>query len=537
MLDNLSQNQRMILAIVLSLVVLVGYDYFFIPKTKQNLQTKEINSSSKNIKEASTQSPKTSAPPSTASASNAPSSTAPSTVKEGLKQKIIATVTSNHYTATIDELGRIVQFTVNDKKFEDKKGNKLKLFDEKSEPKVLEIRFSDATLNNEAFKVPYTADFKDLKIENEPKTLILTQKLSDLVVTKKITFYPKGNYNIDISLSKNSEFYITPGHRPDVIADVYTVHGVLVENPDDTLKIVDDGESKESITINAAKIASAFDRYYTTAFYNFDKGLNAVISPDNKNDPMVFVRGDKELKFSGFIGPKDHKLLSSIDPRLTNIIEYGFFTFIAKPMFLLLQFLYDLIGNWGWAIVVITILIRLVLFPLTLKGMVSMSKMKELAPKMKELQKKYKDDKQKLNAHMMELYKKHGANPMGGCLPMLLQIPVFFAIYRVLLNAIELKAAPWMLWITDLSLKDPYFILPILMGATMFWNQRITPTTITDPMQEKIMKWLPLIFTFFFVTFPAGLTLYWFINNLLSVAQQYYVNYYLKKKKEQKAEK
>jgi YidC/Oxa1 family membrane protein insertase len=196
--------------------------------------------------------------------------------------------------------------------------------------------------------------------------------------------------------------------------------------------------------------------------------------------------------------------------------------------------LHNLIGNWGWAIVVITILIRIVLFPLTLKGMVSMNKMKELAPKMKELQKKYKDDKQKLNAHMMELYKKHGANPMGGCLPMILQIPVFFAIYRVLLNAIELKAAPWMLWISDLSLKDPYFILPVLMGATMFWNQRVTPTTVTDPMQEKVMKWLPLIFTFFFVSFPAGLTLYWFTNNLLSVAQQYYVNYYLKKKKEQK---
>jgi len=532
-LDNLSQNQRMILAIVLSLVVLVGYDYFFIPKTKQNLQTMELNNSSKNSKETSNRVSGVSAPASNISSSG--SGAAPSTVKEKLKQKIIATVSSKHYTANIDEFGRIVQFTVNDKKFENEKGEGLKLFDEKSEPKILEVRFSDATLNDEAFKVPYTADTKELKIEDKAKILVLTQHLSGIVVTKKITFFPKGNYDIEVSLSKKSEFYITPGHRPAVIADAYTVHGVLVENPDDTLKIVKDADCEKSEIVNGAKIVSAFDRYYTTAFYNFDKGLNAVISPDSQKDPMVFVRGDKELKFSGFIGPKDHKLLSSIDPRLTDIIEYGFFTFIAKPMFLLLQFLHNLIGNWGWAIVIITILIRVVLFPLTLKGMVSMSKMKELAPKMKELQKKYKDDKQKLNAHMMELYKKHGANPMGGCLPMILQIPVFFAIYRVLLNAIELKAAPWMLWISDLSLKDPYFILPILMGATMFWNQRVTPTTITDPMQEKIMKWLPLVFTFFFVTFPAGLTLYWFTNNLLSVAQQYYVNYYLeKKKKEQK---
>ena len=132
---------------------------------------------------------------------------------------------------------------------------------------------------------------------------------------------------------------------------------------------------------------------------------------------------------------------------------------------------------------------------------------------------------------MMELYKKHGANPMGGCLPMIMQIPIFFSIYRVLLNAVELKHAPWTGWIHDLAAMDPYYVLPVLMGATMFWQQRITPTNFTDPMQEKIMKFLPLIFTFFFVTFPAGLTLYWFIHNLFSVAQQYYVNSIFDKEK------
>ena len=219
-------------------------------------------------------------------------------------------------------------------------------------------------------------------------------------------------------------------------------------------------------------------------------------------------------------------------------MEYGFFTFIAKPLFTLLAYLHNIFGNWGWAIVFMTIIIRLVLYPLTYKGMVSMNKLKELAPKVKELQVKYGDDKQKLNMHMMELYKKHGANPMGGCLPILLQIPVFFAVYRVLQNAIELKGAAWILWVHDLAVMDPYFILPIAMGLTMFLHQRITPTTFTDPMQEKIMKFLPLIFTFFFVTFPAGLTLYWFTNNLASIVQQYYVNrLFAKKHEEQKAEK
>ncbi len=216
--------------------------------------------------------------------------------------------------------------------------------------------------------------------------------------------------------------------------------------------------------------------------------------------------------------------MAEIDERLTDIVEYGFITFMAKPLFLLLQIFYSWTGNWGWSIVLMTILIRLVLFPLTYKGMVSMNKLKALSPKIKELQAKYKGDKQKLNTKMMELYKKHGANPMGGCLPILLQIPVFFAIYRVLQNAIELKASPWIFWVEDLSIMDPYFILPVAMGVTMFLHQRITPTNFTDPMQEKIMKFLPIIFTFFFMTFPAGLTLYWFINNLFSIGQQYYVN-------------
>jgi YidC/Oxa1 family membrane protein insertase len=166
--------------------------------------------------------------------------------------------------------------------------------------------------------------------------------------------------------------------------------------------------------------------------------------------------------------------------------------------------------------------------------MVSMQKLKDLAPKMKEIQAKYKDDKQKQSMHMMELYKKHGANPMGGCLPLVLQIPVFFAIYRVLLNAIELKGAAWIFWVHDLAEMDPYFVLPILMGLTMFVQQKITPNTMQDEMQKKIFQFLPVIFTFFFLWFPAGLTLYWFINNLFTIGQQYYINQVFEKKRAEK---
>ena len=221
---------------------------------------------------------------------------------------------------------------------------------------------------------------------------------------------------------------------------------------------------------------------------------------------------------------KKKKVLTSIESSLADAVEYGWFTFIARPVFDFLSWLYGYFGNWGWAIVVMTIVIRIILFPLTYKGMVSMNKLKDIAPKMKEIQEKYKGDPAKLNTHMMELYKKSGANPMGGCLPILLQIPIFFAIYRVLLNAIELKGAQWALWINDLAIKDPYFILPILMGVAMYLQQRITPTTFSDPMQQKIMRWLPAIFTLFFITFPAGLTLYWFTNNVCSLLQQIVVN-------------
>ena len=213
------------------------------------------------------------------------------------------------------------------------------------------------------------------------------------------------------------------------------------------------------------------------------------------------------------------------------MIEYGWFTFLAKPMFVFLQYIHDIVGNWGWTIVVLTLIVKLILYPLSYKGMVSMQKLKDLAPKIKEIQEKYKGDPQKSSMHMMELYKKHGANPMGGCLPILLQIPIFFAIYRVLLNAIELKGAEWILWIHDLALMDPYFVLPILMGATMFLQQKITPNTIQDETQRKMFQFLPVIFTFFFLWFPAGLTLYWFINNLFTVGQQYYINKIFEKQK------
>jgi len=309
------------------------------------------------------------------------------------------------------------------------------------------------------------------------------------------------------------------------------VKGALIRDGDKIISTIEDGESEGDEKFKNASLVSAFDRYYTSMLYNLDEGMHISILKIEDDNPLIFVQGEPELHLGGFIGPKDFKVLNDINPQLTDAIEYGWFTFLAKPFFAITLWICNYMGNWGWAIVLFTLLIKLVLFPLSYKGMMSMQKLKDLAPKMKEIKDRYGKDPMKMNQHMMELYRKHDANPMGGCLPMLLQIPVFFALYRVLLNAVELQGAEWILWIEDLSKLDPYFILPILMGASMYLQQKLTPTTITDPLQQKIFMYLPLILTIFFVTFPAGLVLYWFTNNLLSIAQQYFINIQYEKHK------
>lgn len=513
MLDKLSVQKRVVLATVISFIFFIVYDYFFIPKNLPIDQNITVSVQETQAKQA-------------------PATTSNSTVSvpdmSASQSKTIATIKGAYFEAQIDNLGRISKFYLNEDKYKNEDGSRIELTSKTLLP--LEIRFSDTNLNEQAFKTDYVSNLSQIDVTNSKQTLVLTQNLNGSKVVKNITFYPSGNYDLE-ALVSNGEYFITPGFRPSVVVDNYTVHGALIRHADEKLTILEDGDLDGTEKFDDVNIAADSDRYYTTLFYSFDKPLNVVMSKDTTDNAIVFIKNTGDFKTSGYIGAKDHKTLESIDARLTDVIEYGWFTFIAKPMFGFLNLLYGYIGNWGWAIVVLTLIIRLVLFPLTYKGMLSMNKLKELSPKIKELQTKYKGDPQKLNAHMMELYKKHGANPMGGCLPIIMQIPIFFAIYRVLLNAIELKAAPWILWIQDLAVMDPYFVLPILMGLTMFLQQKLTPTTFTDPMQEKIMKFLPLIFTFFFVTFPAGLTLYWFVNNVCSVIQQIFVNKLFEKHK------
>lgn len=513
----MSSQARMVLALVLSFAFFIAYEYFMIPQ-KSPYAGQEINGTTKVAKQAGMVTPNdTTAAPVTASTTQI----APVVAKQ---HALITVVSSEKFRAEFDKLGRITKYEVMHERYKDKEGNYPNLIADKSPLKPLEIRFSDTALNAEAFEVAYVPDKAALSVENGDEVLTLTQNLSATTITKKITFHKDGSYQLNVSLSKDIPYFISPGFRPDVAADMYTFKGALIRKSEGSIEMIGDGDAEGNEVFHGASIASANDKYYTTSFYDFDNAMSVFISKDAEEDPLVFVKGSSNFKTNGYIGAKEYDTMKAIDPRLTDVIEYGFFTFIAKPVFIFLKYIHGLLGNWGWSIIMITLIIRFILYPLTYKGMVSMNKLKSLSPKIKELQKQHKGDPQKMNAKMMELYKKHGANPMGGCLPMIMQIPVFFAIYRVLLNSVELKSSPWIGWIQDLSLMDPYFILPVLMSASMFWQQSITPTNFTDPMQEKIMKFLPLIFMFFFLTFPAGLTLYWFINNLFSVAQQYYVN-------------
>jgi len=520
-LEQQDLNKRLLLALALSFFVFVGYSYLFPPqKAEQSMeQTAKVHQAPAAATSA-TPAAANSAPVSTQNVNNAPVATSNTT--------LLATVSSDTFKMSIDEFGRISQFELLEDKYKDDEGKNLQILGA-GEVKPLEIRFSDVKLNEEAFKIPYiNSENAAVDVTSSAKTITLTQKLSTVTLTKKITVQPSGAYTVDVSTSSPAPYFITPGHRPMADSSRYMlVRGALVKGADDVILTVQDGDAKGDETVKHAKIASAFDRYVASMFYDFDKGMNVSILREKDDNPLIFVEGNQNLHLGGYIGPKEYKILQSINPELTDAIEFGWFTFLSRPFFKVLLWINDMVGNWGWAIILFTLLVKLILFPLSYKGMMSMQKLKDLAPKMKELKAKYKDDPAKMNMQMMEMYKKNGANPMGGCLPMILQIPVFFALYRVLLNADELQGAHWIHgWIENLAAADPYYILPVLMGASMWFQQRITPNNFTDPLQEKIFQFFPLLMAgmFIIMPFPSGLVLYWVVNNIFTIGQQYVIN-------------
>lgn len=265
-------------------------------------------------------------------------------------------------------------------------------------------------------------------------------------------------------------------------------------------------------------------RFYTKVFDQPAAGEPRYII-GTYSEPVIIAPGANHVFTDRlFVGPKLQDTLAEVAPGLELTVDYGRLTIIAEPIFWLLEKIYLLLGNWGWAIIVLTILIKLAFYKLSEASYKSMAGMRKLAPRMKALKDRYGDDKERFNQAVMELYQKEKINPLGGCLPILVQIPVFIALYWVLLESVELRHAPFILWLTNLTEPDPYYILPLIMGVSMFVQQKLSPPP-PDPIQEKVFLTLPIIFTIFFAFFPAGLVLYWTVNNLLSIAQQWYITH------------
>jgi len=271
------------------------------------------------------------------------------------------------------------------------------------------------------------------------------------------------------------------------------------------------------------------DKYFISALISKDKDVEwsdvhqeGVVRTRLTEPVNLPPQGKMTTLYKTYIGPKEFDTLKGLGVGLEDSVEFGWFAFLAKPLLKLMVFLYGFIPNYGLVIILLTVIIKIIFHPLTRYSVASMKEIQRLQPQMVAIRERYKNDKEKMQKELMDLYKRNRINPLGGCLPIVLQIPVFIALYEALYTSIELRHAPFVFWIKDLSAQDPYYVTPILMGVTMVLQQKMTPTTM-DPQQAKIMLIMPIVFTFLFLTFPSGLVLYWLVNNIISIAQQYYI--------------
>jgi YidC/Oxa1 family membrane protein insertase len=375
-------------------------------------------------------------------------------------------------------------------------------------------------------------------------------------IVQTLTFH-RGSYVIDVAfhVTNNGSAPITPEAYFQLMRDTKKVGvtssmapasfvGPVLYDNEDKFKKVDFGEIDKEAADASRKPPytrttdngwiGMIEHYFVAAWLPPDSVKRSFYTTKLENglytagvryaDGSIPPGGTGTISSRLYVGPQDQDTLGKLAKGLDLVVDYGIFTIIAEPLFLLLKWLHSLIGNWGFAIIVMTILIKSAFYPLNAASARSMAKMKIVAPKMKTLQEQYANDKQQLQMKMMELYRQEKINPLGGCLPILVQIPVFIALYWVLLSAVELRHAPWIGWIHDLSAPDPWFILPVVYAITAWLQVKLSPTPISDPVQAKIMQFMPVAFSIMFLFFPSGLVLYWLVNNSLQIAQQWHVN-------------
>ena len=355
-----------------------------------------------------------------------------------------------------------------------------------------------------------------------------------------MAFYGQLKQTVDASMQSNSGLFMVAGaYRGSAYSTAETRYEKHTFED-----LVDLAKEKASLNVpTTGGWVSMIQHYFVSAWIgDTTEGVKNVIYSGSSNkgtEAIIGIRtepttiaahSEHEFKASMWIGPKSQDVMETVAPNLDLTVDYGWLWFISIPLFKILEFIHGFIGNWGFSIIILTLVVRGILFPLTKAQYTSMAKLRLLTPKMQELRERYGDDRQKLGQETMKLYKNEKVNPLGGCFPLLIQMPIFIALYWTLMESTELRHSPFILWITDLSVHDPYFVTPILYGISMFFIQKMSPTPVTDPMQRKIIMAMPVVFTFMFCTFPAGLTLYWLVSNCFTIFQQIIIFKSLEKK-------
>ncbi len=410
-----------------------------------------------------------------------------------------------------------------------------------------------ANIQSKDAKTPseYTSAKTKYSLNNNNKLTVSISgsSLDSIKVTKLYTF-TRNSHLVEIqqlvknNSTNNNEWRqyntLSRGEETEGNGMLYTYTGAAYFDSEDKFNKIDFSDIEDENFQKQAKTSwiSMIQHYFFTAWLptNSDSNKKTIytrlLSIDNKNNYQIasvdsYVNlspGKSETFYSKlYIGPKVQAEITDLAPGLALTVDYGVLTFLAAPLFWVLEKIHLIFGNWGWSIIMLTILIKIVFFKLSESSYKSMAKMKKLTPRMTALKERYGDDKKQFSEALMKIYKEEKVNPLGGCLPILIQIPVFIALYWVIIESVEMRHAPFIGWIQDLSSADPLYILPVLMGISMYAQQKLNPAP-TDPMQAKIFLTLPFVFTFLFATFPSGLVLYWVTNNILSIAQQYVIN-------------
>ena len=510
-------DKRTLLAVILSLVVLIGWSYFFNTKP---VPQKPVPVPS--VQEVSPLQPESAGTPET----SAPEPQLPREYTAGAGAEASdVVVETDLFKAVFSTEGAVITHWEL-KTYKDKNNMPVVLLKEPGVVPPLAILLEGPN-RDQPQKIIYTVNTKNLRLSERGNTqgeLIFAYDSQGMSIRKRLVFH-NNDYKVDLS--------IDTAHMPSYMLPVGTGFGIFdneqKEHKGPVVLIGSDREefdeklkSPKYYPGNINWIAQE-DKYFAAAIIPVTPVEGASVWKEKESAEISLTLKPQKNDFIVYAGPKEYDRLKRLNAGLEHIIDFGWFSVVAMPLFWVLKFFYGFMGNYGWAIIILTIVTRIPFIPLMHKSQKSMKKMQTIQPMMAELKEKYKKDPQKMQQETMALYKKHKVNPIGGCLPMFLQIPVFIALYNVLLRAIELRGAPFIFWITDLSVKDPYYVLPIVMGLTMVIQQKMTPSAM-DPKQAKMMMLMPIVFTFMFLSFASGLVVYWLVNNVLGIAQQFYSN-------------